>query len=300
MKKILFVLLVVTVLAGCTPADPSQAPAPSTPPAEPTLIDPPVTIPPSTEPEKPSASETFIPIVSGSSTDILLGSYYQNAWLDAKETSALIKGTETYTLNSLDASVGTVTGTAVTYAEPCDSESIELPTDKSYALALGSIHNAHPRPVTILSPQSETYVNVATDYLAANGLPDVPVEIKEIYRLDLDGDGTNEVLMNISNIDFEKVDIRQRAGTYSILLLRQIVNGKVVTTPLFSAIYTKDATDEGWQIAEAIDITAFADINGDNVMEVVIESRYYEGFTFIIYELENGTLKERLNNGWGV
>lgn len=57
------------------------------------------------------------------------------------------------------------------------------------------------------------------------------VKIDNIVRVDLDGDGEEEVLISATNYfsKDDRVPMRSPAGSYSMVLLRRVVSGKVET-----------------------------------------------------------------------
>ena len=57
------------------------------------------------------------------------------------------------------------------------------------------------------------------------------MKIENILRVDLDGDGEDEVLISATNYFDKKnrVPMRSPAGSYSMVLLRRVVAGKVET-----------------------------------------------------------------------
>jgi hypothetical protein len=67
--------------------------------------------------------------------------------------------------------------------------------------------------------------------LKSKGIDQPKVKIDNIIRVDLDGDGEEEVLISGTNY-FEKDEgapMRSPAGSYSMVLLRRVVAGKVET-----------------------------------------------------------------------
>ncbi len=54
-----------------------------------------------------------------------------------------------------------------------------------------------PREVEAISPQNETYRQVLADYLISQDIATPDVQIEQILRADLEGDGRMEVLVYI-------------------------------------------------------------------------------------------------------
>lgn len=121
------------------------------------------------------------------------------------------------------------------------------------------------------------------------------MRIKRILRVDLDGDGEDEVLLSATNY-FNKEDEAPidtpAPGSYSIVLLRRVVAGKIQTRLVAGEIYAKrDAAN----FLHVYDIAAVLDLNGDGKLEVVVHSSYYEGNATTIYQCEPNKAREVLS-----
>ena len=104
------------------------------------------------------------------------------------------------------------------------------------------------------------------------------VKIDNILRVDLDGDGEEEVLISATNY-FGKTTACQcdrPPASYSMVLLRRVVAGKVETQLIvgefYPKAYPKAAQEEGrFDAPNAYKVIATLDLDGDGKMEVVIE-----------------------------
>jgi hypothetical protein len=132
-------------------------------------------------------------------------------------------------------------------------------------IAFGGTWNAQPRRVWEIIV-SETYISVVDEYLESVGLPTTPVEIENIYRFDSEGDGFEEVLIAASYYEDDPNTPGVAAGDYSILILRALVDGEVVSIPLF---------DESYPSAESstnptrTHIGGILDLNGDGTFDLI-------------------------------
>ncbi len=85
-----------------------------------------------------------------------------------------------------------------------------------------------------------------------------------------------------------------RAGDYSFVLMRKMINGKPQNFLIEGEFSPKKPKIEDY-ITE-FDLSAFADLNGDGKMEVVLKGLYsYGGESTEIYELNKNILKEVLS-----
>jgi hypothetical protein len=119
------------------------------------------------------------------------------------------------------------------------------------------------------------------------------VKIDNILRIDLDGDGEEEVLISATNYfrKDESVPMRSPAASYSMVLLRRVVTGKVETQLIvgefYPKAYPKAAQEEGrFDAPNAYKVIATLDLDGDGKMEAVIHSHYYEGGETTIYRFD--------------
>ena len=90
--------------------------------------------------------------------------------------------------------------------------------------------------------------------------------LSSVVRADLDGDGTDEVLVAASYIDYVRppqVPGPAKLGSFSIAYVRHVV-GNTVTSKVLSAVVAKDSP----VTVPSLVIEGAADINGDGVMEV--------------------------------
>src|SRR5215475_13694967 len=98
-------------------------------------------------------------------------------------------------------------------------------------IAIAAQWNALPRKPRGADTTQQIYIDAVRDFLKAKGIEQPNVKIESILQADLDGDGEEEVLISATNY-FSKdnhVPMRSPAGSYSMVLLRRQVAGKVET-----------------------------------------------------------------------
>jgi hypothetical protein len=112
--------------------------------------------------------------------------------------------------------------------------------------------------------------------------------------VDLDGDGEDEVLINATNYFTEDGDVpldTAAPGSYSVVLLRRVVAGKVQTELVAGDLYVKDESSP----SNLFEIPGVFDLNGDGKLEVIVHSHYYEGAATTIYDCSGGKCKAVLS-----
>ena len=160
-------------------------------------------------------------------------------------------------------------------------------------IAIAAPWNALPRKPQVTDPTQKTYVNAACEFLRTKEIDQPKVKIDNIIRVDLDGDGEEEVLISATNYfsKDESVPMRSPAASYSMVLLRRVVAGKVETQLIvgefYPKAYPKAAQEEGrFDAPNAYKVIATLDLDGDGKMEIVVSSHYYEGKETTIYRCD--------------
>jgi hypothetical protein len=173
--------------------------------------------------------------------------------------------------------------------------SFELP--QRFGVAVRADWEVVPRAATPLDLSSPEHTAVVDEQLAAAGVVDVPVVLVQLLRVDLEGDGSDEVLVVAEHPEADKGN-PPRAGWYGTVLLRRIVDGTAETVPLEQTTFTVDDPDQYPTFARHR-VTAIADLNGDGTMEVVVDTAYFESAETTVYDSADPT-GPALNNGCGV
>jgi len=223
----------------------------------------------------------------------LFGAISDGKWIKADETAKLIGEETTYRVYGLTQALGDAKGGKPTSeGEPCDETltvSLSPETEKG-VIAIVAPWNALPRKPQVTDPTQKVYVEAVRDFLKTKGIEKPEVKIDNILRVDLDGDGEEEVLISATNYfsKDESVPMRSPAASYSMVLLRRVVAGKVETQlvvgEFYPKAYPKAKQEEGrFDAPNVYKVIATLDLDGDGKMEVVIHSYYYEGGETTIY-----------------
>lgn len=246
-----------------------------------------------------AAATTVYPIIDAE-TGFLLGGTINKLWIDAAQVAPLLKGGEPYRLYSLKGYVGTVKGGKPESAGPPCEDTQVLVTSPAVRvtdpiIGSGGPWKALPRVVKSQSTNQQVYKDAVAAVLKENGIDNPTVRITQLLRVDLDGDGVTEVLV-VANNYVDGIKPSAVAGDYSIVMLRKVISGKVVTTLLEGDFYPEAAE---FAAPNLFKVTAIADLNGDGNMDIAIHGEYYEGAWTSIYEVKGSTAKEVLVEGCG-
>jgi hypothetical protein len=236
-------------------------------------------------------------------TGYLFGGSADGKWIKAQKAAKSMKGRTAFRVFGLTQELGKASAgkPKSANAEVCpDMLEVSLPsTPKDGVIALSAPWNALPRKPQIADPTQQVYVDAVREFLEARRMSDPKVKITRILRVDLDGDGEEEVLINATNYFTEDGDVPMDTaapGSYSIVLLRRVVAGKVVTEFIAGELYVKDESSA----SNLFEIRAVLDLNGDGKLEVIVHSHYYEGAETTIYDCSGGKCKAVLSVACGV
>ena len=231
------------------------------------------------------------PIIVG---DTLLGSWQAGTWIDAATTASWLAGGETYQLYGLTSWLGTAVGgrPVPPLLAVCPEYSVKLhpaPADVPH-LGVAGDWNAQPRPVQELSTAAPTYRQAVADFLRAQGIQQPDVRLTKVVRTDLEGDGVDEVLIEATR--HEQGWTAVKAGDYSIVVLRKVVDNRVQTIPIATVVYPQDRPIG--EIAEHT-LIGILDLNGDGTMEIVVGSADFEGGSTTVFEAIGNQVHTVLN-----
>ena len=129
----------------------------------------------------------------------LFGAISDGKWIKADETAKLIGDETTYRMYGLTQALGDVKGDKPkSEGEPCEETlaiSLSPETEKG-VIAIAAPWNALPRKPQVTDPTQKTYVDAVREFLRTKKIEQPEVKIDNILRVDLDGDGEEEVLVS--------------------------------------------------------------------------------------------------------
>jgi hypothetical protein len=259
--------------------------------------------------------DAFVPIVG---EDKLLGGVRHGKWLPEAAAHRFVKGGEKYRFYGLSGLAQVQIGGK---AEFHDSEgrngyyisSFTPPLsekDKSSGettIGFAGSWNPQPRKPRLEDVHQQVYLDAVAAVLTAHGLPHAKPHIRSIVRIDLDGKGTDSVVIDaVSPDEYGTTDGYQpTTNSYSFILLRTVVHGKMKSTVIVGAFYKKplvgdNKTKDSIRDVEHHRLVAILDLNGDGALEIVTHEIYFEGWGFTVYQVTDGKVTKALESGDGV
>jgi hypothetical protein len=304
--KVLFLgFLLISIAGGCTnfsvevyetPTAYEQYPAfstgtpyePDEPVLSPTPLPPVVTLPAFTLAPGALPSD-FSPILYGKKYDantffFLLGGVQAGKWLTPEQAASLIQGTTEYDILTSTLDTFQVLGYAPE-STPIRPGQFTIGSDSTRG-DFGMLGVAHGWAVRQgeaeeLSPDHETYRQIVMEWLKEEGISDPQPGTLHIYRVDLEGDGTDEIFISATRLDDSLHTTG--AGDYSIILMRKVAGDAAVTLPIVADVYR--SKEAGTTYPRAYLISNFVDLDQDGVLEVVIDYKRWEDDGALIYTI---------------
>ena len=243
--------------------------------------------------EKPFASILELP------STYVLGGVQGGKWLNSEKAGRKLSGGKTsYRVYNLSGYVGTITaGKAAPDLEICPDVWMQKVTPEKegekVTIGVNAAWDPLPRKATIVKQPGEELVEYTKGLLAEKKLRKATVKITQVARVDLDGDGTEEVIFSAGVADLEKSE----AENYSFVAIRKLVGGKWQTQILGSSFHAKGAKEV---LPEIFSVTGLLDLNGDGKLEVITDSLYYEGGGAYVWQLQGDKLVKVLSVDCGV
>ena len=238
-------------------------------------------------------------------TGYLLGGSAGGQWLKPEAAAGLIPGREHYRLYTLTGEVGSSVGGKPAKGEDACADTLYVTVapyspGRGSLVAVGGPWNAMPRRLKLASPETQAYKDAAAELLRRKGIDNPNVNLTQVIQVDLDGDGVEEVLVSAANYERFKPEggltPDARAGDYSLVFLRKVVKGLVVTKIITGEYYPKAKEFSGPSEHRIIGVL---DLNGDGILEIVLSGRYYEGEWVEAYRVQGAKIIQLFSMGCG-
>jgi hypothetical protein len=156
-----------------------------------------------------------------------------------------------------------------------------------FPIGVSGTWDLFPQAVEVMATENQIYKDITRDLVAQFGLDDPDPQLLQVLRVDLEGDGVDEVLVVAERLQGGGLAGAQ-AGDYSIVYLRKVIGNEVQQLVLHHSALQNLAPD-AFGYLEAFRVPTVADLDGDGQMEIVTQGFYYEGSWTEMWEyVENG------------
>jgi len=231
---------------------------------------------------------------------MLLGGALGGKWTEQGKLAKQLRGGEKYQLYSLTGRLAEAAGGKPSGGEPMPDQMFvkitPAPKAREGAIAVAGSWNALPRTPQARSPRQAVYRDAVAAFLRGKGLTRPAINLTQVLRIDLEGDGKEEVLLSATtpNLDYS----RARKNDYTLVLLRKISAGGMVKNLLVDGTFSPTA---GGQMSggNRVRIAGVLDLNGDGVQEIITEWEGYEEYGYDVYTVRGGVVKKVLSAGLG-
>jgi len=227
---------------------------------------------------------------------LLLGGVSRDAWITPDESVERFSGEVTYSLHNMEyVDKYFLWGKAPEFSPTCKVYTIgaDAGLDEAGFVATLDGWNVTKRDVTELSADGEFYQQVVTDWLTEKGVSKPQLDSIHVYRVDLEGDGTDEIFISASHLDDSQHTTK--AGDYSIILMRKVIGNNAVTDLVVGDVY--DSKDQEITYPRTYSLANFIDLNQDGVLEVVVSFQKWEGFGASVFQIDGQNVTQTLSAG---
>lgn len=237
----------------------------------------------------------------------LLGGSTKQRLLKASETAPLMRDGEKYRVYTLTGPAGEVTVGKTERHDSCpDTVNTKPSPEITDGIAIGNPQwNPMPRVPQSLGTNDRVYRQAVASILRRNGIRNPKVKLNKVLRIDLEGDGVDEVVVSATYYaggvasETHGMTVTAAAGDYSLIFVRGVIRGRVQTIIVEGEYHPKSGREINEGPPNAYDLDAIVDINGDGRMEIIVKGGYYEGSWATVYSIKGNKAQDVLGCGCG-
>lgn len=227
----------------------------------------------------------------------VIGAHSDGKWLSSETAGKRLSAEKTaYRVFTLTGEVSAVSGAkAAPNEDVCPDVWMQKltpePEEQKHAIGVNAVWNPMPRKAKPTDTTQDVYVQAVRDLLVSKGIAKPKVKITQLLRVDLDGDGEDEVLITATHYTNTVELLSAKAGDYCLVAMRRLVKGKVQTQIINGEFYSQNNENSA---PNTYEIGGLLDLNGDGKLEVIIKTGYYEGGGTQVWRLSQDKLMQVL------
>lgn len=237
---------------------------------------------------------TFSPVFYGRGPFLLVGGVKTDqGWLSGDQAAQYVSSEMSYEFFS-PSGFFQVPGSDLEYSPVCRNYFMRSPTtlpEPMVGVANGWL--SQTQDVQSLSPDDPMYRQAVMEWFQSQGNSPAEIRITRILQADLEGDGTNEVLLSASYFKDPSGHMAE-TGDYSVVLMRKVIGNEVLTLPLVQDYYVTSLPAEELAYPLTYALAGALDLNRDGILEVIVDVSRWEGGGLIVYRVDGQNVREVL------
>jgi len=147
------------------------------------------------------------------------------------------------------------------------------------------------RPSQDLPVDTPVYQQAVGDWLVSQGIPQPDVRVTRVVRVDIEGDGVDEVFISASRF-LDESGHNTELGDYSILLMRKVTGDRVITVPVVADVYSSPAAELTFSFTYLL--VNFLDLNADGILEAIVDVSRWEGNGVLVFQVDGMNVTQAL------
>lgn len=266
-----------------TPQPQSATPVPAptqTPGPVPTITQSPIP----TQTSIPNPAAIIAKLDGGPNSFILVGGSQNGNWINSADMEGEIALNSEYQILTAFEFQEWTTGNGLVYEPICDDyyETLDPFYISQSAVGVSGEWDVMPRIPQEISTDSDIYLEALAAWLVEQAPSQPVVAINKIWKVDLDGDGADEVFINATRYT-EPTGHNVEPHDYSVVLMRTVLGSDVVTVKLIGDYYSETVAN---QFPMTYNLEFIGDLNADGQMEVVVGISRWESSGAMVFEID--------------
>jgi hypothetical protein len=242
----------------------------------------------------PLPEGTFSPIFYGRGPFLLVGGVKPDqGWLSGVHAAQYTNNETTYEFFGPNGYFQ-VPGSSLEFSPVCGNysmrSSVALP-EPMIGVASGWL--SENQIATHQPLDSSMYTQAVLEWFQSQGNSPAIIHITRIFQVDIEGDGTNEVLLSAS-LFRDASGHTVQTGDYSVVLMRKVVGNNVVMIPLVSDYYVTSLPEAELTFPPTYTLAGALDLNRDGTLEVIVDVSRWEGGGVLVYRVDDQNVREVL------